>query len=49
MIGANPQYAMFTRAEMERRYTRARELMAQEGVDTLFISGEEKRNTRVII
>ena len=24
MIGANPQYAMFTRAEMERRYTRAR-------------------------
>jgi hypothetical protein len=49
MIGANPQHAISSRAEMERRYTRARELMAQEGVDALFISGEEKRNTRVII
>ena len=41
MTWANPQYAMFTRAEMERRYTRARELMAQQGIDALFVSGEE--------
>ena len=41
MTTANPQYAMFTRAEMERRYTRARELMAQQGIDALFVSGEE--------
>jgi Xaa-Pro dipeptidase len=34
-------YAMFTRAEMERRHTRARELMGQRGLDALLVSGEE--------
>ena len=35
------EYAMFTRREMERRYERARELMAQAGIDALFVTGEE--------
>ncbi len=35
------EYHLFTRAEMERRYSRARELMDQRGTDALFITGEE--------
>ena len=35
------QYAMFSRAEMERRYARARALMAERELDALLISGEE--------
>ena len=35
------EYHLFTRAEMERRYSRARELMGQRGIDALFITGEE--------
>ena len=34
-------YAMFTAAEMQRRYARARELMRPRGIDALLISGEE--------
>ena len=41
MTASNLKYAMFTRAEMERRYTKAREIMAQKGIKALFISGEE--------
>ena len=37
----NLQYAMFSRAEMMRRYGRARDLMAQRGIDALLVSGEE--------
>ena len=35
------EYHLFTRTEMERRYSRARELMDQQGIDALFITGEE--------
>ena len=35
------QYAMFTADEMDRRYDRARELMAQKSLDVLLISQEE--------
>jgi Xaa-Pro dipeptidase len=35
------EYAMFSRKEMDRRYARARELMARERLDALLISGEE--------
>ena len=35
------QYAMFSRAEMDRRYSKARRLMGDQGLDALFISGEE--------
>ena len=35
------EYAMFSRPEMERRYSRARELMAASGIDALLVSGEE--------
>ena len=35
------EYAMFTKGEMERRYSRARELVARSGVDALFVTGEE--------
>ncbi len=39
---SNPvPYAMFSQAEMERRYARARELMAPRGLDALLISGDE--------
>ena len=34
-------YALFTKAEMERRYAKARVLMAARGIDALLISGEE--------
>ena len=34
-------YAMFTREEMDRRYARARELMAKQGIDLLLITNEE--------
>ena len=34
-------YALFTKAEMERRYARAQALMAERGIDALLISGEE--------
>ena len=35
------EHAMFSRAEMERRYARARELMSEWGLDGLLITGEE--------
>ncbi|MDE3001543.1 MAG: Xaa-Pro peptidase family protein [Gemmatimonadota bacterium] len=35
------EYAMFSRAEMERRYARAREEMDRRGLDALFVTGEE--------
>lgn len=35
------KYAMFSHSEMERRYKSARELMSQQGIDALMISGEE--------
>jgi Xaa-Pro aminopeptidase len=35
------EYALFSRAEMDRRYNRTRELMAKRGIDTLLITGEE--------
>ena len=35
------EYAMFSRGEMERRYTRAREEMDRRGIDALFVTGEE--------
>ena len=41
MSSVELEYHLFTRAEMERRYSRARELMGQQGIDALFITGEE--------
>ncbi len=38
---SQPSYAAFSREEMERRYARARELMARRGIDALFITNEE--------
>ncbi len=40
---AEPQgaFAMFTRGEMERRWDRAQQLMAQRDIDVLFVSEEE--------
>ena len=35
------EFAMFSRSEMERRYKRARQLMAQQGIDVLLVTGEE--------
>ena len=35
------EFAMFSRAEMERRYAGARELMIRQGIDCLLVSGEE--------
>src|SRR5215831_8445760 len=35
------EYPLFTRAEMDRRYARARELMAAQSLDALVITGEE--------
>src|SRR5438093_841163 len=35
------EYPVFSRKEMDRRYARARELMARRGIDALLISGEE--------
>ena len=37
----NLEYAMFSGAEMERRWDRARHMMDQQGIDALMISGEE--------
>ena len=34
-------YAMFSRGDMERRYVRARELMARRGLDALLVTNEE--------
>ena len=34
-------YALFTKAEMTRRYAKARVLMAARGIDALLITGEE--------
>ena len=41
MESENLRYAMFSRGEMDRRYSRARDLMGQQELDALFISGEE--------
>ena len=41
MVSRDLEYHLFTRAEMERRYSRTRELMGQRGIDALFITGEE--------
>jgi Xaa-Pro dipeptidase len=35
------EYPLFSRAEMDRRYARARELMAEQSLDALVITGEE--------
>ena len=35
-----PQYPMFSKGEMTRRLTRARKLMAEQGIDCLLVSGE---------
>ena len=35
------EYALFSRGEMERRYFRARAMMAHRGIDALLVSGEE--------
>lgn len=37
----NPTYAMFTRAEMDRRCAAARDMMERKGLDALLITGEE--------
>jgi Xaa-Pro aminopeptidase len=41
MSAARAAYAMFSEAEMRRRYAAARELMARGAIDALLISGEE--------
>jgi Xaa-Pro aminopeptidase len=41
MPSANLEHALFSREEMESRYTRARERMARQHLDVLLISGEE--------
>lgn len=38
---ATAEYAMFSRPEMDRRYSRARALMAERKIDVLLITGEE--------
>ncbi|MCH8087155.1 MAG: aminopeptidase P family protein [Chloroflexi bacterium] len=40
MTSTDLEYAMFSRAEMERRYNRARELMAEKQLDALLITGD---------
>ena len=40
MTEKNLEYAMFSRAEMERRHARARELMGERNIDALLITGE---------
>ena len=40
MTDQNLEYAMFSRAEMERRHARARELMGERKIDALLITGE---------
>ena len=41
MTTADLEYAMFTRAEMDRRHAKARELMGPRGIDALLVTGEE--------
>ena len=41
MTAQHLEYAQFSRAEMTRRYDRARDLMARRGIDALLVSGEE--------
>jgi Xaa-Pro aminopeptidase len=41
MVGQDLEHALFSRAEMARRYAAAGELMARRGIDALLISGEE--------
>lgn len=41
MAAPDLEYALFTRAEMERRYSRARELMSERGIAALLVTGEE--------
>jgi Xaa-Pro aminopeptidase len=41
MTTKSASYALFTKAEMARRYAKARVLMAARGIDALLISGEE--------
>ena len=41
MTAGDREFAMFSRAEIERRYARAREEMDRRGIDALFVSGEE--------
>ena len=37
----NLEHALFTRAEMERRWNATRDMMSEEGVDALMVTGEE--------
>ena len=41
MESGNLEYAMFSRGEMDGRYSKARRLMGDQDLDALFISGEE--------
>ena len=41
MTSGDLEYALFSSKEIERRHNKARELMAQQGIDALFITGEE--------
>ena len=38
---SEPQWSAFSRADIEKRWSRAREAMAEQGFDALLISGEE--------
>ena len=37
----NLEHALFTRAEMERRWNVTRDMMSEEGIDALMVTGEE--------
>ena len=37
----NLEHALFTRAEMERRWNVTRDMMSAEGIDALMVTGEE--------
>ncbi|MDE2810156.1 MAG: Xaa-Pro peptidase family protein [Gemmatimonadota bacterium] len=41
MTAEHLEYALFSRGEMERRYSRARAMMAHRDIDALLVSGEE--------
>ena len=41
MTAEHLEYALFSRGEMERRYSRARAMMAHREIDALLVSGEE--------
>ena len=41
MTAEHLEYALFSRGEMERRYARARAMMAHREIDALLVSGEE--------